>query len=129
MGRFVRMIEEIALQVLAALGVPKAGRIKGFTGLWMQDSTGAAPEKICAIGVRIRRWVSMHGFALNLRGDLEGFDWIVPCGLEDKGVTSIERISSFIAVTSWSVRVSPSSRTRSCIASIKNSEVSTPISD
>ncbi|MEO1272116.1 MAG: lipoyl(octanoyl) transferase LipB [Myxococcota bacterium] len=83
-GRYVRMVEAITLRTLDRFGVV-AERQKGYTGVWIGNT------KISAIGVRIRGWVSMHGFSLNIRGALEGFDWIVPCGLDGRGVTSLER--------------------------------------
>lgn len=83
-GRYVWMLEEIVLHTLGALGI-LAARSQGYPGVWIGG------EKIAAIGARIKRWVTMHGTALNVRGPLEGFDWIVPCGLQGKGVTSVER--------------------------------------
>lgn len=82
--RYVHSVEQANLMALAALGI-QAARREGFPGVWIGDA------KIVAIGARVRRWVTMHGFALNMRGGLEGFGWIVPCGLQGKGVTSIER--------------------------------------
>jgi len=63
-----------------------AGRRQGLTGVWVAD------EKVAAIGIAIRRWVSYHGFALNVSPDLSHFEWIVPCGIADKGVTSMTRL-------------------------------------
>ena len=83
-GRYVRMVEEITMRALRSFGV-ETERQQGYTGVWI------GREKISAIGVRIRSWVSMHGFSLNVRGPIAGFDWIVPCGLEGRGVTSLER--------------------------------------
>ena len=82
--RYVRDVEEVMIRVCAEWGVD-AGRIKGLTGAWV----GA--EKIAAIGVRISRWVTSHGFALNVSTTLEHFALIVPCGISDRGVTSLER--------------------------------------
>ncbi len=82
--RYLRSIEEAVIRALAAWEIP-AGRVKGRTGVWV----GGA--KICAIGVRVSRWVASHGFALNIARDLGGFELIVPCGIDDAGVTSIER--------------------------------------
>lgn len=81
---YVRRLEALAIATLASFDV-EAARLEGFPGVWV------GTNKICALGVRIRKWVAMHGIALNMYGPLEGFDWIVPCGLEGKGVTSIER--------------------------------------
>jgi lipoyl(octanoyl) transferase len=82
--RYVRDVEEVMIRVCAEWGV-EAGRIKGLTGAWV----GA--EKIAAIGVRISRWVTSHGFALNVSTTLDHFALIVPCGISDRGVTSLER--------------------------------------
>jgi lipoyl(octanoyl) transferase len=82
--RYVRDLEEVMIRVCADYGVT-AGRIKGLTGTWV----GA--EKIGAIGVRLSRWITMHGFAFNVSTDLEHFKLIVPCGISDRGVTSLER--------------------------------------
>jgi lipoyl(octanoyl) transferase len=83
--RYVRDLEEVLIRTLADCGV-LAGRIAGLTGAWVGD------EKIGAIGVRIARWVTSHGFALNVSNDLSPFALIVPCGIRDRGVTSLERL-------------------------------------
>jgi lipoyl(octanoyl) transferase len=83
--RYVRDIEEVLIRTCADYGVA-AGRVAGMTGAWV----GAA--KIAAIGVRIARWVTSHGFAFNAGGDLSPFGLIVPCGIRDRGVTSLERL-------------------------------------
>jgi lipoyl(octanoyl) transferase len=75
----------VMIRTCASYGV-EAGRIDGLTGTWV------GREKIGAIGVRISRWVTSHGFALNVSTDLAAFDLIVPCGIRDKGVTSLERL-------------------------------------
>ncbi len=82
--RYVRDVEEVMIRVCAGHGLA-AGRIKGLTGTWI----GA--EKIGAIGVRISRWITSHGFAFNVSTNLEHFGLIVPCGISDRGVTSIEK--------------------------------------
>jgi lipoyl(octanoyl) transferase len=82
--RYVRDIEEVMIRTAAAFGV-SAGRIAGLTGAWVGDN------KLAAIGVRISRWITSHGFAFNVSTDLSHFDFIVPCGLTDRGVTSLER--------------------------------------
>ena len=82
--RYVRDLEEVMIRVCADYGVT-AGRIKGLTGTWV----GA--EKIGAIGVRLSRWITSHGFAFNVSTDLDHFKLIVPCGISDRGVTSLER--------------------------------------
>jgi lipoyl(octanoyl) transferase len=83
--RYVRDLEEVLINSAAEFGVA-ATRIPGLTGIWVGD------EKLAAIGVRISRWVTSHGFALNVTTDLSQFGLIVPCGIADKGVTSIERL-------------------------------------
>jgi lipoate-protein ligase B len=88
-GGFVRMLQEAVIAALGTLGVP-AHRDDSAVGVWVDRPAG--PEKICAIGVRIRRGVSMHGLALNVNTDLRYFDLIVPCGLCNRGVTSIASI-------------------------------------
>ena len=85
---YVRDVEEVMIRVCADYGLT-AGRIKGLTGAWL-GAEGAA-EKIGAIGVRISRWVTSHGFAFNVSTDLDHFNLIVPCGISDRGVTSLER--------------------------------------
>jgi len=84
--RYVRDVEEVMIRVCADYGV-SADRIKGLTGAWV----GA--EKIGAIGVRISRWITSHGFAFNVSTDLDHFRLIVPCGISDRGVTSLENAS------------------------------------
>jgi lipoyl(octanoyl) transferase len=83
--RYVRDVEEVLIRTAADFGI-RAGRIEGLTGVW----TGA--DKLAAIGVRIGRWVTSHGFALNVTTDLDYFNLIVPCGIPDRGVTSIARL-------------------------------------
>jgi len=88
-GGYVRMLQEVVIDALRALGV-NAHRDECAIGAWVGD--GGASEKICAIGVRIRRGVSMHGLALNVTTDLSHFNLIVPCGLLGRGVTSMQKI-------------------------------------
>jgi lipoyl(octanoyl) transferase len=83
--RYVRDLEEVMIRVSADYGIT-AGRIKGLTGTWMQA------EKLGAIGVRISRWITSHGFAFNVNTDLDFFRLIVPCGISDRGVTSLRRL-------------------------------------
>jgi lipoyl(octanoyl) transferase len=87
--RYVRDLEEVLIRAVATFGVD-ARRVPGLTGAWAGPTGGE--EKIGAIGVRISRWITSHGFALNVSADLEPFKWIVPCGITDRGVTSVERI-------------------------------------
>ncbi len=83
--RYVRDLEEVIIRTLDDFGVG-AGRLPGLTGVWIGDF------KIAAIGVRISRWITSHGFAFNVGTDLDFFDVIVPCGIPDRGVTSLERV-------------------------------------
>lgn len=85
--KYMRSLEEAVIQTLKEFGL-EAGRIQGLTGVWMDIAT--RPRKICAFGVKTSRWVTMHGFALNVNPDLSYFSHIVPCGIQDKAVTSIE---------------------------------------
>jgi len=85
---YVHGVEQVIIDALADLGLPGAGRLDRFPGVWI-DPTGDRPRKIAAIGVRLTRGRSMHGFALNIDPDLTYFDHIVPCGIADKGVTSL----------------------------------------
>jgi lipoic acid synthetase len=85
---YVCSVEQTVIDVLADLGLPGTGRVAGFPGVWV-DPDGSHPRKICAVGVKLSRGRSMHGFALNVDPDLELFGHIVPCGIVDKGVTSL----------------------------------------
>lgn len=86
---YLRTLEESVILTLAEYGL-HAGRIAGLTGVWLDWEDGAAdPRKICAMGVKCSRWVTMHGFALNVNPDLRYFHHIVPCGITDKAVTSL----------------------------------------
>jgi len=84
--RYVRDIEEVLIRTIADFGVTGT-RIAGLTGVWVGN------DKIAAIGVRIARWITSHGFALNVSTDLNYFQMIVPCGISDKGVTSLSRLT------------------------------------
>lgn len=86
--RYVRDLEEVMIRTCADYGL-EAGRIAGLTGAWLRID--GAPEKIGAIGVRISRWITSHGFAFNVSTRLEHFQLIVPCGIADRGVTSLEK--------------------------------------
>lgn len=83
--KYVRDIEAVLIRMAADYGI-EAGRVPGLTGVWVGD------EKLAAIGVRIQRWVTSHGFALNHTTDLSHFELIVPCGITDKGVTSLQKL-------------------------------------
>ena len=95
---YLRRIEEGLMALLAGLGIAGA-RIDGRTGIWIP---GEPPRKIAAIGVKTRRWVTSHGFALNVENALEGFGWIVPCGIRDAGVTSVARELAGRPLPVWS---------------------------
>jgi lipoyl synthase len=84
---YVHGVEQVVIEALSDLGLA-SGRLEGFPGVWV-DPDGPSPRKICAVGVRVSRGRSMHGFALNVDPDLEWFSRIVPCGIEDMGVTSL----------------------------------------
>jgi lipoyl(octanoyl) transferase len=83
--RYVRDLEEVLIRVAADYGLT-AERVRGLTGVWVGN------EKLAAIGVRIARWITSHGFALNVTTDLDYFNLIVPCGIADHGVTSLSRL-------------------------------------
>jgi lipoyl(octanoyl) transferase len=89
-GRYLRELEEVIIRTLADYGVV-AGRSKGETGVWLDPEDPQKARKICAMGVRCSRWVTMHGFALNVSPDLSYFDNIIPCGIANKSVTSLVR--------------------------------------
>jgi len=90
--RYLRTIEEAVIMTLADYNID-AGRIEGLTGVWLdyRQKPGSYPRKICALGVKASRWVTMHGFAFNVNTDLHYFNHIVPCGIDDKAVTSMAR--------------------------------------
>jgi lipoyl(octanoyl) transferase len=83
--KYVRDLEEVLIRTAGDYGIA-AGRVEGLTGVWVGN------EKLAAIGVRIARWVTSHGFALNVTTDLDHFNLIVPCGIADRGVTSLARL-------------------------------------
>ncbi len=86
--KYMRLLEEAIILTIGDYGLD-GGRIQGLTGVWLDHTTQKNPRKICAMGVKTSRWVTMHGFALNINTDLSYFGNIVPCGIEDKAVTSI----------------------------------------
>ncbi|WP_069132163.1 lipoyl(octanoyl) transferase LipB [Rhodohalobacter halophilus] len=83
--KYLRLLEEVIIRTCSDFGV-EAGRIDGLTGVWVDQ------KKICAMGIRCSRWVTMHGFAFNINSDLSYFDHIVPCGINDKSVTSLSEL-------------------------------------
>ena len=87
--KYLRFLEEAVILTLKDLGID-SGRIEGLTGVWVDHHDENAAKKICALGVRCSRWVTMHGLALNVNPDLNYFKDIIPCGITDKAVTSIQ---------------------------------------
>jgi lipoyl(octanoyl) transferase len=92
--RYMRFLEEAIIRTLSDYGL-NAGRIDGLTGVWLgyeseENRLNVTARKICAMGVKASRWVTMHGFALNINTDLSYFNHIVPCGIADKAVTSMQ---------------------------------------
>lgn len=88
---YLRQLEEVIIQLLAKYNL-KAERIKGLTGVWINDA------KIAAIGIKVKRWITMHGFALNVCCDLSGFEKIIPCGIKDKFVTKLSDFNPDISI-------------------------------
>lgn len=88
--KYMRYLEEVIVLTLLKFGI-QGGRIEGLTGVWVDSKNPEKARKICALGVHMGRWITMHGFALNVNTDLEMFNKIVPCGIKDKDVTSISR--------------------------------------
>ena len=86
--KYLRSIEEAVIATLKDYGL-ESGRIEGLTGVWLDYQQSDRARKICALGVKTSRWVTMHGFAFNINSDLSYFDHIIPCGIEDKAVTSL----------------------------------------
>ncbi len=89
-GKYMRMLEEAIIRTCADYGL-ETGRIEGLTGVWVNPEAGLGARKIAALGVKCSRWVTMHGFAFNINTDLQFFDLIVPCGIGDRGVTSLSK--------------------------------------
>lgn len=89
-GKYLRNLEEVIIETIAEYGL-KGERSAGETGVWLDAGIKGKERKICAMGVRCSRWITMHGFALNVNTDLSYFGNIVPCGIQDKQVTSLER--------------------------------------
>ncbi len=87
--KYLRFLEEAVIQTVADFGIV-AGRVDGLTGVWV-DFDGENPRKICALGVKSSRWVTMHGIGFNVNSDLSYFSHIIPCGIQDKAVTSMEQ--------------------------------------
>ncbi|HET6244444.1 MAG: lipoyl(octanoyl) transferase LipB [Bacteroidetes bacterium] len=88
--KYLRYLEEAIILTLAEYGI-EAGRFPGYTGVWLEPENPEKARKICAMGVRCSRWVTMHGFAFNVNTSLDYFNLIVPCGIKDKDVTSMKK--------------------------------------
>jgi lipoyl(octanoyl) transferase len=88
--KYMRLLEESVINTCVHFGI-EAGRIDGLTGVWIDHKHPSAARKICALGVKTSRWVTMHGLALNVNTDLSYFKHIIPCGIDDKAVTSLEQ--------------------------------------
>ncbi len=89
-GKYLRNLEEIIILTIAEFGI-KGERSAGETGVWIEPGIIGKERKICAIGVRCNRWITMHGFALNVNTNLDYFNHIIPCGIQNKQVTSIKK--------------------------------------
>ncbi len=94
LGKYMRNLEEVIIRTISHYGI-EGGRLPGATGVWLDADVKGKARKICAMGVRCSRWVTMHGFALNVNTDLHYFDYIVPCGITDKSVTSIQKETGY----------------------------------
>ena len=88
--KYLRLLEEAVILTLSEYGI-SAGRYPGFTGVWLDPDDSVKARKICALGVRCSRWVTMHGFAFNVNTELNYFNYIIPCGITEKSVTSMEK--------------------------------------
>ena len=89
-GKYLRNLEEVIIQTMADYGL-KGARSSGETGVWLDPDIPGRERKICAMGVRTSRWITMHGFAFNVNTDLSYFNNIIPCGIQNKQVTSLEK--------------------------------------
>ncbi len=89
-NKYLRFLEEAVILTLKDYGL-ESGRVEGATGVWIEGDNPCKARKICAIGVKLSRWVTMHGFAFNVNTDLDYFDNIVPCGITNKSVTSLQK--------------------------------------
>lgn len=88
--KYLRYLEEAVILTLKEYGIV-SGRVDGLTGVWLDGEDNKKARKICALGVKSSRWVTMHGFAFNVNTNLEYFNYIVPCGIQDKAVTSLQK--------------------------------------
>mgnify|MGYP000116614791 CR=1 FL=1 len=90
LGWYLRNLEQVIINVIAEYGL-KGERSAGETGVWLDPNDPFMARKICAMGIKCSRWITMHGFALNVNPDLSHFEYIVPCGIQGKTVTSLEK--------------------------------------
>ena len=90
LGWYLRSLEQVIIDVIAEYGL-KGERSAGETGVWLEPAHPFMARKICAMGIKCSRWITMHGFALNVNTDLSHFEFIVPCGIQGKTVTSLEK--------------------------------------
>ena len=90
LGWYLRSLEEVIILTLADYGI-SGGRSKGETGVWLDAGITGKERKICAMGIKCSRWITMHGFAFNVQTDLDYFNGIVPCGIQNKQVTSLQK--------------------------------------
>jgi lipoyl(octanoyl) transferase len=90
LGWYLRSLEQVIIDVIAEYGL-KGERSSGETGVWIEPEDPFMARKICAMGIKCSRWITMHGFALNVNTDLSHFEFIVPCGIQGKTVTSLEK--------------------------------------
>ncbi len=90
LGWYLRCLEQVIIDVIAEYGL-KGERSDGETGVWLEPNDPFMARKICAMGIKCSRWITMHGFALNVNTDLSHFEFIVPCGIQGKTVTSLEK--------------------------------------
>jgi len=90
LGWYLRSLEQVIIDVIAEYGL-KGERSEGETGVWLEPNDPFMARKICAMGIKCSRWITMHGFALNVNTDLSHFEFIVPCGIQGKTVTSLEK--------------------------------------
>lgn len=89
-GKYLRNLEEVIMATMADYGL-KGERSPGETGVWLDAAVPGKERKICAMGIRCSRWITMHGFAFNVNTDLSYFDYIIPCGIQNKQVTSLQK--------------------------------------
>ncbi len=94
LGWYLRSLEEVIILTLAEYGL-KGERSKGETGVWLDPDIKGRERKICAMGIRCSRWITMHGFAFNVHTDLDYFNYIIPCGIENKQVASLKKELGF----------------------------------